>query len=129
MILTVKPSSNLLFCKNAIYGQSERRDTDDPALPITAEPDYSVLSAKFRKKLVRISQVFADTGKSYHLSHRMYHYSAYRKFEILIIFLIFRSSYDILYYYYCIQRQIARKGDSKWLLVIRNCGTSLLTEI
>ena len=42
--------------------------------------------------------------------------------------MIFQSNRDILYLYYCIQRQIAHKGDSKWLLVIRNYGTSLLTE-
>ena len=53
----------------------------------------------------------------------------HRKFEILIIFLIFRSNRDMLYLCYCILRQIAHKEDSKWLLVIRSCGMFLLIGI
>lgn len=46
------------------YELSERRDINhDPALLITAGPDFSAPSAKFGKKLVKISMVFADAGK------------------------------------------------------------------
>ena len=49
--------------ESTLHRLPERRNiTNNPAPPITAGPDCSVLSAKFEKKLVRESQVFADSG-------------------------------------------------------------------
>lgn len=54
---------------------------------------------------------FADNGNYIHLLNQMQRLFTYRKFEILIIFLIFQKNHDMLYSYYCIQYQVAHKGD------------------